>query len=323
LIDNLQDELIHYGIGNTIFHHSCNIEKLLIYNNIYIKFEGGNPTGTMKDRAAYNCLKEAKLKGYKEIAIGSCGNFGAAFVHLAQFFKIKTNVYIPEHYHTKRIVEMEQKGAIIHRAPGTYEDVVAYSSREALRNGWYDANPGVNSNTKLSIEAYAAMSYEIYNQLCFAPDAVAVPVGNGTTIAGIYYGFKQLYKAGKTKKIPVMIAASTTGGNPVIKCFKAGEKMISDLKPEDIIETDYNEPLVSWISLDGQEALDALWESNGWATYVEDSEMLTMSNNLLKEEGLSVLPASSASLLALKKYVVEKRLGKGLDLIAILTARQP
>jgi threonine synthase len=81
--------------------------------------------------------------------------------------------------------------------------------------------------------------------------------------------------------------------------------------------------MVSWICLDGQEALDAVWESNGYATYVKDSEMLVMSNNLLKEEGLSVLPASAASLVAIQNYIMEKRLERGLNLVALLTARIP
>jgi threonine synthase len=70
----LQGELISHGIGDTIFTRSRNLEQLLGYSNIYLKFEGGNPTGTMKDRAAYACLKVAKENGYKELALASCGN---------------------------------------------------------------------------------------------------------------------------------------------------------------------------------------------------------------------------------------------------------
>ena len=317
----LQVELIAHGIGDTIFTHSCNLEQLLGYSNIYLKFEGGNPTGTMKDRAAYACLRLAKEKGYKELVIASCGNFGASFVALSRFFGITTHVYIPEKYHTPRIAEMEKQSGVIHRAPGTYEEVVDYSAVEAGERGWYNANPGTPENKAASFEAYATIAYEIVDRMGRAPDVIAVPTSNGTTLAGINQGFQSLKREGKTRKVPAVIAASTSGGNPIISSFLSGKRKIKDLKLDEIIETDINEPLVSWKSLDGQEALESLWESKGWAAHVSDEEMLRFSDILLHEEGLSVLPASCASLAALTYYIKEKRLRKGLDLVAFFTAR--
>ena len=317
----LQGELISHGIGNTIFTRSSNLEQLLGFSNIYLKFEGGNPTGTMKDRATYACLRLAKELGYKELAIASCGNFGASFVHLSRIFGITTHVYIPEKYHTPRIAEMERQGGVIHRAPGTYEEVVDSSGAEANRRGWYNANPGTTENRTASIEAYATIAYEIVERMGRAPDVVAVPTSNGTTLAGINFGFQSLMKAGKTKKNTAVIAASTSGGNPIVSSFLAGKRRIENLQPDSIDETAINEPLVSWLSLDGQEALDAIWESEGWATHVTDGEMVRYSEMVAYEEGLAVLPASCASLAALTYYIKEKKLRKGLDLVAFFTAR--
>ncbi len=317
----LQGELISHGIGDTIFTRSRNLERLLGYSNIYLKFEGGNPTGTMKDRASYACLKLAKEREFSELVVASCGNFGASYVTIARMFGIKVHVFIPEKYRTPRIAGMEKMGGIIHRAPGTYEDVVVASSEEASRRGWFNGNPGTPDNREVSIEAYATIAYEIAERLGRVPDVVAVPTGNGTTIAGINHGFQTLRKEGKAKKAPALIAASTIGGNPIISCYIGGEKRIRDLKPESIVETEYNEPLVSWICLDGQDALDALWESGGWAIHIADEEMVEYSKLLASEEGFSVLPASCASVAALTHYVREKRLKNGLDLVAVLTSR--
>jgi threonine synthase len=79
-------------------------------------------------------------------------------------------------------------------------------------------------------------------------------------------------------------------------------RKIRDLDPKGITETEYNEPLVSWRCLDGQEALDALWESDGWAMELPDEDNLHYSEVLSREEGLLVLPASASSLAALVKY---------------------
>jgi threonine synthase len=75
------------------------------------------------------------------------------------------------------------------------------------------------------------------------------------------------------------------------------------------------------MSLDGQEALHALWESGGWAAHVADGEMMRYSEIVAHEEGFSVLPASCASLAALTYYNKERKLRKGLDLVAFFTAR--
>jgi threonine synthase len=318
----LQEELIQHGIGDTIFTRSRNIEKLLNLNNIYLKFEGGNPTGTMKDRAAYACLRVAREEGFESFAIASCGNFGASFVYISRIFDMVPHVYIPESYHTPRIAEMEKLGGVIHRVPGTYEDAVMYSAREADERGWFNANPGYEPNKSASMEAYATISYEIFQRLGCAPDYVAVPIGNGTTIAGIHRGFRDLLEENRIVNLPILLGGSTTGGNPVVKCLRERSRTIVNLEPKEIVETDHNEPLVSWISLDGQEALDALWESGGWATYVPDEELLRYSDLLAQEEGLLVLPASCASLAAIVQHAKEKKPEKDRKYVAVLTGRR-
>jgi threonine synthase len=165
----------------------------------------------MRARASYACLKLARSHGYRNLVIASCGNFGASFVHLARNFDIETHVYIPEGYQTQRLWEIENKGGIIYRVPGTYEETVEFSSEEAERLGWFNVNPGVKSNTRIFMKANASISYEIHERLGYAPDVVAVPVGNGTTIAGIHLGFKRLCDDSETDKVPVMVAASTLG----------------------------------------------------------------------------------------------------------------
>jgi len=317
----LKEELNNHGVGDTIFTRSRNIEKLLNFSKIYLKFEGGNPTGTMKDRAAVACLTVARERGYDALVIASCGNFGASFVHFARGFGIEPHVYIPAQYHTPRIGEMEREGGIIHRVRGTYEEAVEVSAAEAQKKGWYDGNPGTEENTRASLEAYAEIAYEIYERLRRVPDVVAVPTGNGTTLSGVYHGFKKLRDEGKAEGVPRMIAASTTGGNSIVSSFQKGLRRVDELDPESIVETEHNEPLVNWRSLDGQKALDTLWESGGWATHVSDGEMVGFSDTLAKEEGLLVLPASAASLAALDKYVKEKP-GEERSYVALLTARK-
>jgi threonine synthase len=117
-------------------------------------------------------------------------------------------VYIPENYHTKRIREMIEYGAQIIRIPGTYENAVEFSRERAKAEEIYDANPG-GANTGLQLKAYGEIANEIYDELRDAPAAVALPVPNGTTLAGIYKGFLSLCRRGKISRIPHIVAGSS------------------------------------------------------------------------------------------------------------------
>ena len=315
-------EFKEYGIGDTLFARLKNMEKLLDFSKFYVKFEAGNPTGTMKDRASYATLRYAKEHEFNTIAVASCGNFGASIVKLSKIFDIEPHVYIPESYHSPRIAEIQHMGGIIHRAKGTYEELVELSGQEAVENGWYNGNPGTPENSEVSFEAYETIAYEVFDELEYAPDAVSVSTSNGTCFTGVFKGFMKLFRQGKTDKIPVMIAASTDGGNPIISSFNMGKKKIEDLSPDAIAETPENEPIVSWKSLDGQQALDALWESDGYASAVSDEIMIAFSNLLEKEEGLSVLPASAASVAAMSEYVKERATPKSKCFVSVLTSRK-
>lgn len=312
-----------HRIGRTVFLRSRNIEPLTGCRRLYLKFEGGNPTGTQKDRAALACLALAREMGFDTLAIATCGNFGASFAHLARDFGMGTHVFIPSGYHTGRIDEIAQLGSVIHRVDGTYEDAIGVASAEAKAHGWYNANPGEELNTKASLEGYAGIAHEICAGLGHVPNAVAVPVGNGTTLAGVYHGFKTMCDEGKTGGVPRMIAASTPLGNPVVRSFLGGKKVVEDLSPTEIKETAFNEPIVNWHSFDGQLALDALWESGGWAAYASDWRMLEFSRMLAREEGLLVLPASASALAAIDSYVKAKGSAEAGSCVAVLTAKKP
>jgi threonine synthase len=211
---------------------------------------------------------------------------------------IRCKIYIPDTYNTERFAEMQLLDAEIIQMPGSYEEVVNKSSELAREYDWYDANPG-GMNTPLQITAYSQIAFEITDELGDAPKYCACPVSNGTLLAGIYRGFVSLYKRGKTSRVPKMIAASSSRKNPIVQSFKQGLDHCVDLSPEAIRETKYNEPLINWHSFDGEEALYAVRQSGGDAFNISDKKMKDMSTFLLKKEGLRILPAATAGMVAL------------------------
>ena len=300
LVDRVEsfEDIMSLEIGDTSLNRARNLERELNIRQLYIKYEGENPSGTQKDRIAFAQVRDALRRKFNIISLATCGNYGVAVAYAAYLAGIQCKIFIPETFHTERIKEMESFDAEIIRLPGTYEDTVAKSSEMALEKRWYDANPG-GANTSLQISAYAEIANEIYDTLRDAPKYIAAPVSNGTLIAGVYRGFVNLYKRGKTSRIPKFIAGSAAHQNPIISSFRAGYETCVDIDPKKIKETLINEPLINWHSFDGNEALYAIRESGGEASHISDKKMKEMSTFLHKKEGYRILPASTSGLIAL------------------------
>ena len=289
------EDVFESEVGDTNLARARNLEREVGLRQIYLKFEGSNPTGTQKDRIAFAQALDALRRGFDAITVATCGNFGAAVGLAASVAGLRCIVYVPASYHSRRIAEIETYGAEIVRVPGDYEQAVLVSQERAETDEIYDANPG-GANTALQLQAYGQIAYEIYDELRDAPAAVAVPVSNGTTFAGIYKGFVSLYRRGKTSRLPRMVCGSSHNKNPIIRAFRKNLPSCEDLAPEAIKESEINEPLINWHSIDGDYALDAIRETDGWADNASDRSMRSWSRMLREREGLSVLPASTAGL---------------------------
>ena len=321
MVDRIEcfEDIISLEIGDTSLNRARNLERELDIRQLYIKYEGENPSGTQKDRIAFAQVHDAFRREYDVISLATCGNYGVAVAYAAFLAGLRCKIFIPESYHTERIKEMEAFHAKIIRLPGSYEDTVTESSRLAVENEWYDANPG-GANTPLQISAYAGIAHEIYDQLRDAPKCIASPVSNGTLLAGVYRGFVNLYKRGKTSRIPIFIAGSAANKNPIITSFKAGLEQCRDIDPKRVKETVINEPLINWHSVDGNEALYALRKTDGEAKHISDKKMRDMSTFLHKKEGYRILPASTAGLIAMLE-THEKNEFINDRYVAILTGR--
>lgn len=314
------EDVIDSEVGDTNLVRARNIERLYGFRQVYLKFEGGNPSGTQKDRIAFAQARDALRRGYDAITMATCGNYGVACAFAASLSGLRCEVFLPENFHTKRIREMEELGAQIRRVPGDYEQAVQDSKQYAARNEIYDANPG-GANTSLQLMAYGEIANEIYDDLRDAPACVAVPVSNGTTLAGIYKGFLSLYRRGKTSKMPRIVAGSSYNKNPIVQAWLKKLPACRDLSPASIRETYVNEPLINWHAIDGDHALNAIRQTTGWAANASDKNLLSFSKLLREKEGLHVLPASTAGLIGLLERHKTEPLSND-RYVAILTGRK-
>jgi len=314
------EDIFDSEVGDTALVRARNIEREVGLRQIYLKFEGGNPTGTQKDRIAFAQAMDALRRGYDTITVATCGNYGVAISLAASFAGLRSRIYIPENYLASRIKEMTDFGAVIIRVKGDYEESVEVSSEEAHKHDFYDANPG-GENMLTQMQAYGQIAYEIYDELRDAPLAVTVPVSNGTTLAGIYRGFLSLYRRGKISRMPRIVAGSSFRKNPIVQAYLQNTPSCEDLNPQKIHETSINEPLINWHSIDGDHALDAIRRTGGWASDASDKAMRTYSRLIREKEGLQALPASTAGLIALMDKHAKEPL-PGDRYVVVLTGRK-
>jgi threonine synthase len=314
------EDVIDSLVGDSTLARARNIERAVGFRQLFLKFEGGNPTGTQKDRIAFAQAMDAIRRGFETITMATCGNYGVAMALAASLAGLKCHIFIPKNFQTKRKQEMINLDAKIISVSGDYENAVSESTEYAEVNEFYDANPG-GANTALQLRSYGEIAYEIYDELRDAPAVIAVPVSNGTTLAGIYKGFLSLYRRGKTSRIPKFVAGSSYNKNPIVNAFLKGKASCEDLQPEKIRETPVNEPLINWHSIDGDLALSAIRNTNGWANNASDKNLLSFSKTIREQEGMHVLPASTAGIIAL----IEKHINQNLPndrYVAILTGRK-
>jgi threonine synthase len=314
------EDVIDSEVGDTAAPRARHLERQSGLRQLFVKFEGSNPTGTQKDRIAFAQAMDAMRRNFDTVTVATCGNYGAAVALATRLAGLRARIYVPEGYHTGRTPEMVAQGAEIVRYPGDYEAAVEASRREAEERELYDANPG-GANEALQLKAYGEIAYEIYDELRDAPAVVAVSVSNGTTLAGVYKGFLSLYRRGKTSRMPKMVAGSSYRKNPIVRAFAQGLSTCEDLEPIAIRETAVNEALVNWHSIDGELALQAIRATGGWATHVSDRAMTAMARQLRNEESLSVLPAATAGLIALLEAHRHEPL-PGDRYVALLTGRK-
>jgi threonine synthase len=292
------EDIVDSEVGDTDLIRARNLERRLGFRQIFVKFEGGNPSGTQKDRIAFAQVTDALRRGFDAITLATCGNYGVATARAARVAGLRAVVHVPSDYHSRRLAEIRAAGGEIVLVPGDYEGAVLASRALAAREQLYDANPG-GENSLLQLKAYGEIAHEIYDELRDAPAAVAVPVSNGTTLAGIQRGFSSLLRRGRTSRMPRLVAGSSFRKNPIVEAHRKGLLSCADLPPQRIRQTAINEPLINWHSIDGDLALAALRGCAGLALDASDRSLTAAARLLREEQGLSVLPASTAGLVAM------------------------
>jgi threonine synthase len=300
-----------YDMPYTSLLRATTLGDMLGCADIRLKVEGENPTGTHKDRAAAVLVREARREGRCGVTVGTCGNLGVAIARSCRLARLACRVVVPGGYGSARIQEMREFGAQVATVEGTYEDAVRHSRAEATTSGYYGADP-IGASSEHAMYAYGGIVAEILLALGGrAPSTVWVPIGNGTTIAGIH---RAVLARGCSIRLG---GVSSAGNNSAMAAILAGR--LTPLDPAALKATADNEPLVNWDSLQALEAAAALKACGGWGYEVSDNDLRDASRLLARTHGLCV-PSYAAAGLAGFIGMCSGSLDKDATHVIVLTA---
>ncbi|OGF47988.1 MAG: threonine synthase [Candidatus Firestonebacteria bacterium RIFOXYC2_FULL_39_67] len=294
--------------GNTPLIRAFNLERKISKDiELYLKFEGMNPTGSFKDRGMTMAISKAKEEGSKAVICASTGNTSASAAAYAARAGMKCVVILPAgKIALGKLTQALMHGATVLAVDGNFDDalnvVKEISSKYPITL--------VNSINPYRIEGQKTGAFEICEN--FVPDFHAIPVGNAGNITAYWKGYKEFRAVGRINRTPVMLGFQAEGAAPIVRGYPVE-------KPETIATAIRIGNPASW-----KQAEAARDESKGLIDMVSDNEIVAAYKILAATEGVFCEPASAASIagvykLAGKKYFSKKAGTKKARVVCILT----
>ena len=279
-------ELISLGEGNTPLVHERFNDR-----DLYFKLEGCNPTGSFKDRGSAVLVSSLAAAGVKIAIEDSSGNAGASFAAYAARAGIQARIFVPDYASGPKRAQMEAYGAEVVRILGP-RSAVTEAALRAVEEGVVYAS---HANLPHGLAGMATLAYELYEAFDDLPEAIVVPVGQGTLLLGLSRGFRALREASMIERLPKLVGVQAMACAPLWAVFASGAVGLGWVS-EGVTQA---EGIRILHPLRGDAVLQAIEESGGWVEAVEE-EAISAARNALGARGLYVEPTSAVVWAALE-----------------------
>ena len=282
--------VISLNEGSTPLIHSPRLSEQA-GAEVYLKFEGLNPTGSFKDRGMTVALSKAVERGATTVICASTGNTSAAAAAYAARAGIRCAVILPAgKIAAGKLVQAFAYGAKVVAIRGNFDDAL----RIVREFGGVEGVAIVNSINPDRIEGQKTASFEIIEELGDAPDIHILPVGNAGNITAYWKGYREFHSAGRSTRLPKMVGFQAEGAAPIF--------LGHPVDPHTVATAIRIGNPASW-----EGANSAVKESGGCIDIVTDRQILDAQQWLASHEGIFVEPASAASVAGLLKCLSPDR----------------
>jgi threonine synthase len=297
---------ITLGEGGTPLVHARRLGAEIGLHQLYLKFEGTNPTGSFKDRGMVLAVNRAVGSGARAVVCASTGNTSASAAAYAAAAGLPCHVILPAGKVARgKLAQALAAGARLVMVDGNFDAALA----AVRRLGEEGAAVVVNSINPDRLEGQQTAAYEVVDALGRAPDALALPVGNAGNITAYWRGFRRYADAGRTPdaRLPRMLGFQAEGAAPIVR----GEPVEA---PETVATAIRIGNPASW-----EGATTARDESGGLIESVTDGEILDAQRSIVQLEGVFCEPASAAGVAGVRRLASEGRIGSGETVVCVLT----
>ena len=294
-----RDHIIYLGEGDTPLLPLKRLGKSLGLNNLFVKDESLNPTGSFKARGLAAAISKAKELGITKVIIPTAGNAGGAMAAYAARGGLDAFIFMPKDTPIANIEESRIAGATVILIDGLISEAAGMAGEKARSEGWFDVS---TFKEPYRAEGKKVMGYELAEAFNWElPDVIIYPTGGGTGLVGMWKAFNELESLGwlEKNKRPRMVAVQADGCAPVIKAFQSGSDFCDFWINAQTIASGLRVPK----SFADQIILSDLRESNGSAVAVNDQEILKAQKKLAEKEGIFAAPEGAATLAGLELLI--------------------
>ncbi|MDW5564273.1 MAG: threonine synthase [Methanomassiliicoccus sp.] len=256
---------------------------------VYLKVEGDNPTGSFKDRGTSVVISDAYNRGFRTTTVASTGNMGASVAAYSAYANLSSKVFIPTGIPEEKVAQITAYGAELVPVEGGFAEAVRRARQEA-DSGAYLASTGLNP---YFIEGLKSIAFELFEQMG-VPDKIVVPTGTGGILTSIFKGFRELKALGVTDRLPQMIAVQSSEVAPIVDAWRNR----TEPTPPPPMATTIASAILVKSPFNGLSAIEALNRSGGYGLTVTDHQIVQAVRDLGKE-GIFAEPAAAAPLAAL------------------------
>jgi threonine synthase len=278
---------------------------------LLLKDEGRNPTASFKDRASAVGVARALTRRARVVACASTGNAATSLAGAAASVGLPCVIFVPEFAPEPKVAQLLVFGARVVRVKASYDATWELCQRACERHGWYNRNAAVNPSL---VEGKKTCGLEIAEQ-CGAevPEWVAVSVGDGCTIAGVWKGLREMHALGFIPRLPRMLGVQAAGARPLVDAFLAGRELVPG-PAETLADSICVGHPRNW-----RKALAAVRESGGTFVAVEDDAILDAMREAGRLAGVFGEPAGVTGLAGLRQAVSEGIVGRRATALAVVT----
>jgi threonine synthase len=278
---------------------------------LYLKDEGRNPTASFKDRASVVGVARALWRRARVVACASTGNAASSLAGAAASVGLRCVIFVPEFAPEPKVAQLLVFGARVVRVKGTYDETWEMCQRACQAYGWYNRNAAVNP---CLVEGKKTCGLEIAEQMGDGvPDWVAVPVGDGCTIAGIDKGLAQMHALGLLSRRPRLLGVQAEGARPLADAFLEGRDLVPGPAQTVADSICVGHPR-NW-----RKALRAVSGSGGTFVAVPDAAILEAMREAGRLAGVFGEPAGVAGLAGLRLAVEQGIVGRRETALAVVT----